>query len=622
MTKLFLLCALLCVVGCREDVVNGTPDNTPVICPEQDTIDVAKEGGSYSLKYSISNPMVGAPLVADSEATWITDIDAATEGVVFFNVACNDTPDVREAVITLRYPSAAVFPEIVVRQAATNEAALVIDVTNVDYAECTAEIKPESAEMSYIVMMADKSYFADSYISDSEALVAADETYFRTLMYDGITLEEFLAQSNIARQGDTTQRWEDLSPAKEYVIYSYGIDVEGDSYRRTTPVYYAVITSRLHERHAVEFTMAVTAEGPEVRVDVVPEQWDGYYMVQFVEDTEAGFVAEGEPFGSEREVALAESFFYVADHLYYFNELSAEEVMQQLGYRGETTIEKTLNANHKYMVMTYAIASEGGNVPMVVSPPVIEYFTTGGVEASNMTFEVDIYNIRPRSVDIRIMPSTDEQYTAVVMYASNLPEGSLAEQLDYICNTYAPLELSGNYEEHIDQLPPDTEFVLAIYGYYAGVPTTELNIYRFTTAKDSDGGNTITEVRCTAYDLREVVALEPYYSSYVNYADYFLSVEVVTATPSPTLHFDIFPKSVYEEYGDEAIRESLLEYSYTSSPDWALCTYGNEYVVCGLAEDESGFVGDMFVSEPIVFSYEDRSAAEEFVELYEDYTKL
>ena len=294
--------------------------------------------------------------------------------------------------------------------------------------------------------------------------------------------------------------------------------------------------------------------------------------------------------------------------------------MQRLGYRGVNRIEKTLNAAHTYMVLTYAVASAEGGVPMVVSHPVVDYFTTGDVVLSSMTFEVEITNIRPRSVDIAITPSVDEPYTAVMMYASNLPDGSNEEQLQYIIEHYAPLEMVGRYEEHVDQLPPATEFVLAVYGFYAGAPTTELFVYRFATKADGVGGNVITEVRCSAYDLAEVVALEPYYTSYLQYADYFLSVEVFTAEPSPTLHFDIFSRAVVEEYGLEAVRDSLLEYSYTSSPDWALCSYGNEYIICGLAEDSDGFVGELFVSDPVSFSREETDDAAIFVGLYKEYT--
>ena len=105
----------------------------------------------------------------------------------------------------------------------------------------------------------------------------------------------------------------------------------------------------------------------------------------------------------------------------------------------------------------------------------------------------------------------------------------------------------------------------------------------------------------------------------MGYADYFISIEVTTENPSPALHFDIFRSDVLEEYTESEIRESLLEYSYSSSPDWALCSYGNEYVICGLAEDENGYVGEMFISEPIMFQRDDVRDAREFVELYKDY---
>lgn len=616
----FILCAILVasiIVGCTKEPT--TSDSIAAINPETLSIEAAASGGTYTLAYEIENPISGAPLVAEADKEWVYNIDTSIAGTVSFTVLCNDTAEPREAIITLRYPSAEIFPEVKVQQAGIAEAQLTINITDIDYSECTAEILPINNELQYVVMMAEKSYFETAGIVDARTLIEADESRFRSLMSESDGLEEFLQKSNIARKGECTQRWEDISPAKEYVIYTYGIAIEADTYRRTTPIYYNVIGSRLPERRDIGFDVEIAAESVEISVTVTPRDWSGYYMVQFVEDSEAGFIPEGTPFTEENEVALAESFFYVADHLYYFNELTADEVMSQLGYTGTHTVHKTLNANHEYMVMVYAIASDEGNVPMVVSHPTIEYLSTGSVERSDITFDVAITNIRPRSVDIAITPSNDDPYTAVVMYASNLPAGSKSEQLDYIVDHYAPLEMSGYYEEHLDQLPPDTKFILAVYGFYAGASTTDLFLYEFATAKDGAGGNTITEVRCTAYDLAEVIALEPYYSSYLQYADYFLSVEVFTAEPSPTLHFDIFPRSVVEEHGLETIRESLLDYSYTSSPDWALCTYGNEYVVCGLAEDSAGYVGEMYVSEPVIFSREQTSDASEFVELYKDY---
>jgi hypothetical protein len=506
-----------------------------------------------------------------------------------------------------------------VKQTATSDTHLTLEITKLDYSECEVAITPNSEDMLYVVTMAEKSYLTGLNITTVDELVAADLIQYSSYLSGEDNLEDFLTKSKLAMRGKQKRVWQDMSPAREYVVYAYGIYLRGDEYECVTTVAYELIDKRLPERTAEEFDIDIVTQGPEVTFNISPETWSGYYAVQIVEDSEAGYVEQGLPFPREAEDAVAEAFFYIADHLYYFEEKSAEDIMQQLGYKGNASFHKTLNANHRYMALTYAIASEGGNVPMVVSKPVISYFSTGTVERSDMTFEVTFDNIRPRSVDVTITPSSEEQYSAVLMYASSLPAGDKHEQLEYVMSKYAPLELSGVYREHISQLPPDTEFVLAVYGYYAGAATTDLFLYHFTTLEDGKGDNYITAVSTTAYDLSEVVALEPYYTSFLGYADYFISIEVATAMPSPALHFDIYRSDVVEEYTEDEIREGLLEYSYSSSPDWALCTYGNEYVICGLAEDDNGYVGELFISQPISFERTDVGDAAVFVELYSDY---
>lgn len=612
---IWAVAALITLVSCsNEKPLNG--DNSFSVTTS--LIEVTDVGGTFEVEYQLKEYIDGMMPVAVTEAEWITDIDNSTKGVISFRALPNYDTTEREATIELRYVTTETKPQIVVRQAAAGSPKITIEITNIGYSECSVNITPLDNTMPYIVMMAEKAYFTSQGISDEESLVYADNTFFNSYLTDN-TLEEFLNESGFAMYGTQSKRWQDLSPAKEYIIYAYGIYTSGDSYERITPVYHEVIDKRLPNRTAEHFNTTITTEGPEVTINVKPESWDGYYMVQFVEDSEAGYIEQGLPFTAEAEEQVAEAFFYIADHLCYFEGLTAEEAMQQLGHRGETTLHKTLNANHRYMVLIYAIASEDGDVPMVVSKPQVEYLSTGTVERSDMTFEVEFSNIRPRSVDIKIIPSTDETYTAVMMYAKNLPDGNKQEQLDYVMSKYAPLEISGVYREHIDQLPPDTEFVIAVYGYYAGAATTDLFIYRFSTAKDNEGQNRITNVNFSAYDLKEVAEIEPYYASMMGYADYFLSMDIETLSPAPTLHFELYTKAQYDSYTHEDIRESLLEYAYTSSPDWALCTYGNEYILCGLAEDENGYVGEMFVSEPIVFTKEQTSDASIFVELYKEW---
>ncbi len=612
---LWALIATTLLVGCKgEEVTTSHSDFTA----SPSVIDIVSEGGEITITYHLEKYIGEIMPAAVANVEWISTIDNSRKGEISLRVAPNFDAASREATIELRYIDIDTRPTVVVRQAGQEGEKLRIEVAEAGYSECAVTVTPESDSISYIVMMAEKSYFVDMGITDAETLIYADYALFASYATD-TTLEEFLTKSGIAMQGTQTKRWQDLSPAKEYVAYAYGIYVSGDDYERVTPIYHTTIEKRLPERREESFNITITADGPEVTIDVAPQSWEGYYMVQLVEDSEAGYIEQGLPFTTQNEEQVAEAFFYIADHLYFFEEKSAEEIMQQLGHKGQATVHKTLNANHRYMALIYAIASEDGNVPMVVSHPQVEYFTTGTVERSDMTFEVEFSNIRPRSVDITITPSTDETYSAVMMYARNLPEGNKQEQLEYVTEKYAPLEISGVYREHIDQLPPETEFVIAVYGYYAGAPTTDLFVYRFTTAADGKGTNKIIGVSFLAFDIEEVAALEPYYASMIGYADYFLSMDVETLAAAPTLHFELYAKSQYDSYTHEDIRESLLEYAYTSSPDWALCSYGNEYILCGLAEDENGFVGEMYVSEPIRFTKEQTSDARIFVELYQEY---
>ena len=604
---------LLCT-ACKGD----TPKLSSDFEASPSTVEISEEGGDVVIEYRLKEYVGSIMPVVTTTAEWITNIDNSTKGEISFRVAPNFSNESRETTLELRYVDIDTKPQIVVRQTGQSGEKLSIEITELGYSECSVMVTPENDSMSYIVMMAEKAYFTQGNITDEETLIAADYSLFLSYIVDG-TIEEFVTKSGIAMQGANSKRWQDLSPAKEYVIYAYGIYTSGDTYERTTPVYHKIVEKRLPEQKQESFDVEITANGPEVSFSITPKTWEGYYMVQLVEDSEAGYIEQGLPFTSLHAEQVAEAFFYIADHLYYFEEQSAEEIMTQLGYRGEVSFSKTLNANHRYMALIYAIDSQDGGVPMVVSQPQVEYFTTGTVERSDMTFEVEFSNIRPRSVDVMITPSTDETYSAVMMYARNLPEGNKQEQLEYVTEKYAPLEISGVYREHIDQLPPETEFVIAVYGYYAGAPTTDLFVYRFTTAADGKGTNKIIGVSFSAFDIEEVAALEPYYTSMMGYADYFLSMDVKTLAAAPTLHFELYAKSQYDSYTHEEIRESLLEYAYTSSPDWALCNYGNEYILCGLAEDENGFVGEMYVSEPIRFTKEQTSDAHIFVELYQEY---
>ena len=76
----------------------------PTITIVTDYLNLAADGGSYTIEYEITDPTEDGSISADAgDAGWITDINCDTEGVITFSVAANDTDGERQATITVTY---------------------------------------------------------------------------------------------------------------------------------------------------------------------------------------------------------------------------------------------------------------------------------------------------------------------------------------------------------------------------------------------------------------------------------------------------------------------------------------------------------------------------------------
>ena len=77
----------------------------PTINVEENPFVVEAEGGNYTVKYTISNPIVGARLDADTDDEWIDDLDTSVEKIKF-TVLPNYSEAGRTALIELYYDGA------------------------------------------------------------------------------------------------------------------------------------------------------------------------------------------------------------------------------------------------------------------------------------------------------------------------------------------------------------------------------------------------------------------------------------------------------------------------------------------------------------------------------------
>ncbi len=86
---------------CEVTVAQGTGDQ-PSLSVQPTAIAADRDGGSYSLSYTLTNPSASGTLSASCDATWVTDLGEPSDGTVGFTVQPNPGT-LRQTTITLSY---------------------------------------------------------------------------------------------------------------------------------------------------------------------------------------------------------------------------------------------------------------------------------------------------------------------------------------------------------------------------------------------------------------------------------------------------------------------------------------------------------------------------------------
>ena len=104
-----------------------------IVAPVEMTVDAT--GGVASVTYSIVNPKAGKSISATADVDWIESFDYSTSGQIKFNVAANETTDVRTGVVTISYEGAVSVPVAIAQKGkvAADTEEVTIDLTAQDY---------------------------------------------------------------------------------------------------------------------------------------------------------------------------------------------------------------------------------------------------------------------------------------------------------------------------------------------------------------------------------------------------------------------------------------------------------------------------------------------------------
>ena len=535
---------------------------------------------------------------------------------------------IKELIMRLFLRSIVALMAVALAVACNNDAPQQVDKPNVDEAkafafesksvkhrELSLNIIPEDKEVEYVVLFAEKKHFLANGIDTREELIEDDLAMLRDYAdYYGISVRDFLQGMKWLVKGDKIgYKVTNLYPATEYVVYCYGVNIEGESYEATTEVCYEVITTTAPELQSIEFDIEANVEGNSVDVTIIPNNYDGLYYSYIIPETNAFYLPEGAPFGAEYLAHFRNTTIDTFNELINNQGIPAE----QFCHSGEVTFNQRLNPDTSYMVICFAVSEE--QLPILCSKPNIAYFATAESKKSDLTIAIEVSDITQYNAMLTVTPSKKgEEYACVLLAASQLPPyESEYEQMMFIIENFDPAIFKNAFSEELTPLMPATEYVVVAFGVENNLPTTDMFSHHFTSLEAGMSEVYIESIEIVKlFDSQEVIALDSSYKSMLSNCECVAIVEAKTNIPTDKIYMWWYEEWMRVEYSEEAFLEDLLMYDYANNPEVMDMYYSysdqERWLFAGIAEDESGNLSEIFYTEPFMLSKDMCDPAEEF----------
>ena len=509
------------------------------------------------------------------------------------------------------------------------KATFAINVEEVHAASAVTQVTPSDVEMFYVMYLEEVSYLQGGGIATSQDLFDDDLLAFqRNAESNDMTIKEYMLQINVAFQGVSRVKWNRVRPGIKSVLYVYGVEFteDGTEYKPVTDIAWEIIEPEYAPLQDVNFALDVEVNGADVKLSVEPENWDGYYLVKFV-DANSDLYLGGEVVMDEAYMKeLADEWIAVCDSNLKGGH-TLEQVLENVCYKGNELIETQLSSYALYSVLVYPVAEYDGYVQVVAEPSFMN-FSTEEVQQSDMDINIEVSNCYVRVTDLKITPTNpDETYILLITPTSYLPAGYTDDTLlDYALGQFASFtyEFKGEITTHLNTLYPDTEYIVVAFGYSGGVVKTGVCSKVFKTEKEGE----------CELEITDVVVRGPYMPSalynydrekYKDYAPNYtpdssigvIAIQVKTSEPTRDIFACPFAVMDYEWGGHETIFYDLL---IDTCPSLALCDIiydYSPYYVCAAAFDYKGNVTPMWMSESMNWSMNTIRPIEELIAMLE-----
>ncbi len=568
-----------------------TPESVTEINLESETLQVAPEGGSATMGYTITNPIEGVTAEATSTTEWLHDFDCSTEGQITFIV--DENPEVgqsRTATVTVTYGT--IEKDFTVLQAeGVEKAPFDIDITEIGLDYAVATITPLDQEMTWHALTYE-CWVLDEDRTIEEAIEEFLAAYQFVASMAGVDFETFM-KSDILETGTKTMTFNQLGVGTDHYIMALGLAPDGTV---LSDVVLEPFTTESIELQDVTFDVSCDVDGPDIVLHTTPSD----NSIRYYTDVK---LKSDWPDGPDIQGWIQTLIWRGS-----ISGKTREQVIEEISSYGKVDKEMYLNANTEYYAFAVAINDEG----IVISEEETILFTTGDIPMSDNIFKVTVTNTGVDKATIHIIPSNEDSYTWAVSPASEWEGMTDEEYLDWYFQTYGTffLDLSGMIGETTveeENLAPDTEYYAFVFGYEQSTVTTGVTKVKFKT-KSADNPEDLTfefsigTVTPTTVDVK--VSGTPATAMY--YWD-VIDASATEETAKETLDarvqrwIDIGYKAdraaVFQEVGARGTVETTVSYynfSYNSIEP------GKEYKLyaVGIYDETGEYATDFYFSEP------------------------
>ena len=399
----------------------------------------------------------------------------------------------------------------------------------------------------------------------------------------------------------------------DYVVYAYGINGNGEILTDLYSVETATTDYDLSNPVSFDIDIDITENFGSFRIspsDNGQQYFAGILLyrdeVPALEDLQADILRKRE-----------DQIFMYWSHPE--NTDTWEGIVEWMAFTGEQSVEEELGlADAPGVVYAYTIDDRGNmNGKMI-----IKEFRTNALDDSGNKIKMELSALTSRTATLTVTTTTNDLY--LVMFDEDGSEYDGLEGKE-LANAILYADSDNLYSGRNDIIIPmkgmhrDVDYILVAFGYEAGQITTEPTVLRFTTPNP-----TVSDVTCKPqfsseyYDLRQ--AFEKYPDVFRNPEGesrpvVWMDVEL-GGDPASFSYFLEFTENVQDRHVDDLI--TMLENHYNDlgpfgTGEWLYLFYGHSYTLVGVARDADGNYGEVFLSEPMVFSEEGCSPIDNLV---------